>query len=238
MRSVPHPFLTAEWRNLVVLNYRIDSAVLAPRVPPGLSISHHPDGCYVSVLAFQFLNTRLKGTKIPGHVNFPEVNLRFYAHPTSCVIPETGEVPESDKGVVFLQELVPKAMVAWTARFLYGEPYRTVALTGEVNDPHYRYHWQMKGKQYKIAAERTGDWYLPEEDGPENRMIAHFRRSGRTVAYSIERPPWRCATAVVTVSGDLSEVYGPEVGKYLRDPVSSFLADGSAIAVSHPEQLP
>ena len=32
------PFLTAEWRDLVMLNYEVDPAVLRPRVPTGTEL--------------------------------------------------------------------------------------------------------------------------------------------------------------------------------------------------------
>ncbi|HEU0021127.1 MAG TPA: DUF2071 domain-containing protein [Dehalococcoidia bacterium] len=38
MVSHQRPFLTANWRNLVVLSYRIDPGVLQPYVPQGLSL--------------------------------------------------------------------------------------------------------------------------------------------------------------------------------------------------------
>lgn len=33
-----HPFLTAEWRHVLMLNYEIDPAVLAPFLPAGLEL--------------------------------------------------------------------------------------------------------------------------------------------------------------------------------------------------------
>src|SRR6185503_15477980 len=77
------PFLTADWRDLVMLSYTIDPAVLAARVPAG---------------------TPLRGVRVPGHADFDEVNQRFYVRRELAA----GEVR---RGVVFVQEQVPRAAV-------------------------------------------------------------------------------------------------------------------------------
>ena len=71
-------FLKAEWRKLAFANYAIDPSVLKKYVPPGTELDFWEGKCYVSLIGFMFLNTRLLGIKIPFHSNFEEVNLRFY----------------------------------------------------------------------------------------------------------------------------------------------------------------
>ena len=109
-------FLAAEWRNLVMLNYRVDRAILERFVPRGTEVDSFQGSTYVSVVGFQFLRTRLFGRlAIPFHANFDEVNLRFYVRRE-----------ESDgvrRGVVFVKEIVPRRAIATVARLLYGEKY-------------------------------------------------------------------------------------------------------------------
>ena len=72
------PFLTAEWRKLVLLNYNVDPLILKEYVPFGTDLDVWKGKCYVSLVGFMFLNTKVKGIKLPMHINFEEVNLRFY----------------------------------------------------------------------------------------------------------------------------------------------------------------
>lgn len=71
-------FLQAEWRKLAMANYCVDKKLLAPFLPQKTEIDLWKDNCYVSLVGFRFMDTKLKGFKIPFHTNFEEVNLRFY----------------------------------------------------------------------------------------------------------------------------------------------------------------
>ena len=72
---------------------------------------------YVSLVAFDFLETRVGGIPWPGFTSFPEINLRFY-------------VRDGDRrGVCFVREIVPKALISFIARALYDEPYVTAPIT-------------------------------------------------------------------------------------------------------------
>src|SRR5262245_53035082 len=108
-------FLTAEWRDLAMLNYEIDPAVLASRVPPGCELDTWDGRTFVSVVGFRFLRTRVLGVPVPFHVNFEEVNLRFYVRRKAD--------SEWRRGVVFVKELVPRRAIALVARVAYGENY-------------------------------------------------------------------------------------------------------------------
>ncbi len=55
-------FLTAGWRNLVMLSWRVDPDVLASRVPRGVEIDSHRGTTYVSMVGFQFLDAQLLGS--------------------------------------------------------------------------------------------------------------------------------------------------------------------------------
>ena len=54
-------FLSAEWRNLVMLNYEVDPRLLREYVPPGTELDSHGGRTLVSLVGFQFLRTRLFG---------------------------------------------------------------------------------------------------------------------------------------------------------------------------------
>ena len=102
--------------NVALLSYPVPDELLVPRLPPGLALDRLADRAFVSLVAFDFVETRVGGVPWPGFTRFPEVNLRFY-------------VREGDRrGVVFIAELVPSRVVTVLARLLYNEPYRVAAL--------------------------------------------------------------------------------------------------------------
>jgi uncharacterized protein len=70
-------FLAAEWRKLIMANYVIDKSLLIKYLPDKTELDLWGGNCYVSLVGFMFLDTRVKGLKIPFHINFEEVNLRF-----------------------------------------------------------------------------------------------------------------------------------------------------------------
>ncbi len=113
-------FLTAEWRKLAFANYEVSPDMLLPYLPYGTELDLWKDRCYVSLIGFMFQETRLKGIKIPFHVNFEEVNLRFYVKRWSG--------KEWRRGVVFIKEIVPKPAIAFVANTLYNENYQSLPM--------------------------------------------------------------------------------------------------------------
>src|SRR5436853_377647 len=108
-------FLTARWEDLIMANYEVDPHLLDEFVPEGTDLDLYQGRCFVSVVGFMFLDTRVLGLPVPFHVNFEEVNLRFYIRRTVG-----GEVR---KAVTFVKEIVPRSAIALVARVMYGEPY-------------------------------------------------------------------------------------------------------------------
>src|SRR6476659_2930148 len=72
------PLLTAEWRNLLLLNFPVPTDIIKHLAPPGTEPDTHDGQSYISIVGFLFQNVRLFGLPIPGHTNFPEINLRYY----------------------------------------------------------------------------------------------------------------------------------------------------------------
>src|SRR6185437_11165669 len=107
-RSDRRVFLSAVWRQLAMLNYRVDPALLAPYLPAGTTLDLWRGDAFISVVGLLFDDTRVLHVPIPFHITFPEVNLRCY------VRREVGG--ETRRGVVFIRELVPRAAIAFVAR--------------------------------------------------------------------------------------------------------------------------
>ena len=113
-------FLKAEWRKLVLANYVIDKKILSKYVPVGTELDVWNGNCYVSLVGFMFVNTKLLGIKIPFHINFEEVNLRFYV--------KRFEDGTWKRGVVFIKEIVPKRALTFVANTVYNENYETLPM--------------------------------------------------------------------------------------------------------------
>ena len=232
------PFLTAAWRDLVMLSWAIDPALLAPRVPAGTSLDLHGGRALVSVVGFRFLGTRVLGVRVPGHADFDEVNLRFYVRRET----PSGEVR---RGVVFVRELVPRAAVAWLARRVYGEPYRTLPMRSAASGRRFIYEWRREAGWEGLAATAVGEARVPPPGSEEAFITQHHwgygrGRDGATLEYEVEHVPWRVwATEAATLRADVAGLYGAEFATALSAvPVSTLIADGSPITVFRPQRLP
>jgi uncharacterized protein YqjF (DUF2071 family) len=229
------PFLTAEWRNLVMLNFEVDPAILRPRVPSGTELDDFEGRTYVSIVAFRFLKTRIYGRlAIPFHSNFDEVNLRFYVRRE-----ERGELR---RGVVFIAEIVPRRAIALIARLAYNENYSAYPMTHRItraaDAADFRYAWRVGRSPYEIEASTKDEPALPEASSAEQFITEHYwgyakKRDGGTVEYRVEHEPWRVwRAATAKFSGEFGALYGAEFSSVLgARPSSAFVAEGSPVKV-------
>ena len=237
--SATRPFLTAGWYNLVMVNYEVAPDVLRPWVPAGVELDTWEGKTLASIVAFEFLDTRVLGVGIPGHRNFHEVNLRFYVR---------RQVNDQwRRGVVFVKELVPRRAIAYVARWLYSERYKAVRMNGTVwhgrckqDLPDWttfiRYWWRA-GRSYEgVYAEASGE-PTPVMEGSEAAFITDHAwgysacRVG-TLEYQVEHPPWRVwDLSHVVLDCDVGRLYGDSFGKHLKEPCSAFVAEGSPVVV-------
>ena len=63
---------------LLMVNYEADPCLLQPFVPSGTEIDFWYGPTFVSVVGFHFLKTRVCGSAVPGHQNYPEVYPPFF----------------------------------------------------------------------------------------------------------------------------------------------------------------
>jgi uncharacterized protein YqjF (DUF2071 family) len=218
-----------------MLNYEIDPAVLRPRVPPGTELDSWGGVCYVSMVGFLFLDTRVLGVPIPGHRNFEEVNLRFY------VRRQVGS--EVRRGVVFIQEMVPRRAIAFVARTFYKEDYVALPMAHEIcsagdNRLRVAYRWRSGNLWNEMNLETDGDSELPCEGSIEQFITEHYwgysaQPGGGCVEYRVTHPSWRVwQVRGSAFEGDVKELYGKEIAAVIRSkPQSAFLAEGSAVSV-------
>jgi uncharacterized protein YqjF (DUF2071 family) len=227
---MPRPFLTARWEHLILVTYAVPDDLLRPHLPPGTELDTRDGKCYVSLVPFRFLDTRVFGWGWPGYRSFPEVNLRFY-------------VRHGDRrGVSFLREYVPKRLVAWMARRIYNEPYRTARMAVDLSDKPGRlsasYAVTLGDRVNRIWALGGKDTVRPGPDSVEHFFKEHqwgFGRShdGRLLTYEVKHPEWDVYPVIDHgIDVDWGLMYGPEWAVMQdREPDSVTFAVGSEVAV-------
>lgn len=232
MTQPSRPFLTAHWRNLVMLTFAVDPAVLIDRVPSGTTLDSWHGKTFLSVVGFQFLETKVLGAPVPFHQDFEEVNLRFYVRRVT----ESGVRP----GVVFLCEIVPRPIVGSMARLLYREPYIVVPMRSNVSSdpaPDVEYQWQMRGRWYALSARAEGSGAeAPSGSFEEFLTERHWGYNGErgkgTLEYQVDHPRWRLWHARdVRFDINVEALCGAELARQVRAPASALIAEGSAVTI-------
>lgn len=229
-------FLTAQWRNLVMLNYEVDPPLLSGLLPVGTVFDRWRGMVLVTLVAFRFLNTRVLSIPFPFHGDFDEINLRFYVRRRG---------PDGwRRGVVFIKEVVPRALVALVARRLFQENYVRHPTVSSIELPKMgqtgiaEYRWLADHSTYSVRAEFAGAPTLPELGSECDFVTEHYwgysgTPRGRTIEYRVDHPRWRVWPArVASFDGDAEKFYGLALGRtLLRSPRSAFVAEGSAVTV-------
>lgn len=228
-------FLTAEWRKLVMANYAVDPELLKPYLPAFTELDLFEGKCYISLVGFMFQNTRLKGVRVPLHIHFEEVNLRFYVH-------HTGSDSQRKRGVVFISEIVPRAALSFVANTFYGEKYETMRM-------HHKWHRTGRGLVVGYRWKKAGRWQkLQVTADPQPEPIAagsveefiteHYwgyskQRNGKTTEYEVVHPRWdvyQVRRHVIDV--DFGALYGSQWAWLAQAaPDSVLMAEGSEVTV-------
>ncbi len=242
---IAKPFLTASWRDFLMLSYEVEPRIFDPYIPPGTELDDWRGRHFVSLVGFRFCDARLFGVRIPWHQAFAEVNLRFYVRRR---VSGTWR-----RGVVFIRELAAKRAVAAVAKWFFGERFQYVPLkcrvdrtlhhsnnaaADELHAPqHIEYTWRDSGSEFLVAADILDTARRPEPDSLAEFVVEHYwaynaaRRSG-TNEFRVIHPPWQIAPADGALTGDAYRQYGPRFAPFLRGhPAAAFWADGSAVRV-------
>ena len=229
-------FLNAEWRKLALANYEIDASILLPYLPYKTEIDTWNNRCYISLVGFMFKNTKMLGLKIPFHINFEEVNLRFYVR--------YNDRGEWKRGVVFIKEIVPKPAITFVANTLYKEHYETLPMKHSWDigskEQIITYEWRKKGVWQKFSVV-TDKLQLPISTGSEAEFITeHYWgyskiKKDKTFEYEVTHPKWKqYKVSDYKIAVDFGLTYGADFN-FLNDlkPTSVMLAEGSEITVEN-----
>lgn len=227
---MPRPFLTARWCNLILAQYAVPADRLRPFLPPGVELDTWQGRHFVSLVGFQFLDTRVLGVSWPGYRDFPEWNLRIYVR------------HGARRGVCFVREFVPQWFVASVARVVYNEPYRAARMGMAVSDAadavtaEYRVEWG--GRPHTLRAVGAKPAGRPGPGSAEHFFKEHswgygVTRRGRLLRYEVSHPDWDVyPVRDYRIDVDWGVLYGSAWSDMTgREPASVILAAGSAVSV-------
>ena len=231
------PFLIAEWRKLVLVNYEVGPEVLEQYLPYGTELDFWQNKCYVSLVGFMFLNTKVKSVKVPGHINFEEVNLRFY-------VKRTDKNGELKRGVVFIKEIVPKPMITFIANKLFKEHYETMPMKHLWEEKEkniiVKYLWYTADRENSVSVEAEKESKELSLTSKEYFITEHYwgyskGKGNSSNEYEVKHPSWRVYPVIrASINVDFGLTYG-ENFTFLNDkqPSSVMLTEGSEISVGN-----
>jgi len=191
-------------------------------------------------VGFMFLNTKLKGFKIPFHVNFEEVNLRFYA----------GKEVDGKwrRGVVFIKEIVPKPAITFVANTVYKENYATMPMKHQWLEENkqllVKYEWKNKGVWQHFEVVTSPEAIEIEVDSEAEFITEHYWgyahvNDKKTNEYQVTHPRWQqYEIQSYNIQVDFALNYGNGFA-FLNElePTSVMLAEGSEITVEPKQKM-
>lgn len=227
------PSLTARWSNLALLTFEVDPSLVGPWLPDHVEADLVDGKALVSLIAFDFLDTRVRGRRIPGFVDFPEINFRTYVR-------EGGR-----EGVVAIRELVPSPLAAAIGRLRFNEPFRAAPIesrTASMGDELVVEHrWRWKDRRYFLRLTADQASTPAAAQAPAHHLLgrrwAYGRsRRGEQRVLRVEHPEWALRKVrTLDFEVDYGALYGPEWTVLNRQqPTSTHLAVGSAVSIFPP----
>lgn len=227
-------FLEAKWENLIMANYAVDPNVLIPYLPRGVELDSFEGKFYVSLVGFMFNKTRIFKVPIPYLGSFEEINLRFYV-----LRKHEGKIK---RGVVFINETVPFAPVAWMANYLYKEHYTAVKtkhhwhLSDNLKTIDYSWEKDKKWNNIRVNAHSQGN--AMKAGSVEAFIFEHYFGYTRvdehkTLEYRINHPSWKINQVIDhIIDCDFEKMYGPDFA-FLNSQQADhvILAEGSDVSV-------
>ncbi len=216
-----------------MVNYAVDPAALHNFLPGKTDLDTWNGIHYVSLVGFLFLETKVLGMKIPFHINFEEVNLRFYV--------KRKFNNEWRRGVVFIKEIVPRAAIAFVANNFYNEKYQSMPMKHFISRQEFlqvEYQWKFKQHWNFMKVKTAGPSQKIVPGSEEEFITEHYWGYNKinatiTTEYKVEHEKWKVYSVNdYSVNCDFGKLYGDEFS-FLggATPVSVFIADGAEVKV-------
>jgi len=233
-------FLKAEWRKLAIANYEVEASLLKEYLPAGTELDTWNGINYLSLVGFMFKNTKMLGIKIPFHINFEEVNLRFYV--------KHFDGKEWKRGVVFIKEIVPRFAITFVANNLYGEHYATHKMRHKWEEGkefrNVSYEWKVNSEWQKFEVKAENKISEIRSNSEAEFITEHYwgytKINGQqTTEYEVTHPKWDHYKVIdANIEVDFGLTYGKSF-EFLNasNPKSIMLAEGSLITVEGKKKI-
>lgn len=172
----PARILRATARNRLVACYAVPPASVASHLPSGLVPDTRDGQAFVNLVGVELVKVRVFGLVGPGFRRVPAVELQVPVQERNAA--------SEHRGTITVQAHVPRRLVAWAARLLYGEPVSVSAMQS-------------------VRRERSGDvemTYRFDVAGREQRLRVRGRRppvmpTSSSLAYELLDRDWRYGQA-------------------------------------------
>ena len=225
-----------------MMNYEVDPTILHPHLPPHTELDLFEGKALVSVVGFLFNNTRVLGIPWPLHTKFEEVNLRYYV--------KHFDGKEWKRGVGFISEIVPKAIISIMANRLYNEHYSTALMKHTIKiepaEINISFEWKKRNAAWNSLAVKAKNNPLPMEQNSEAWFILeHYwgynkLNQNTTIEYAVEHESWDIFPVTsYELKADVAGLYGSDFAPFIENisPRSVFLARGSDVIVRKPVKI-
>jgi len=183
------------WSELLFVHWRVDSAIVAPLLPPGVRPDEHDGSSWVGLIPFHLDRATLFGGPPAPYVgSFVEVNVRLY-----------GVDAVGRRGVIFRSLEASRLLAVLAARATFSLPYQWS-----------RTRLTREGDSYLASTRRIGGGprasFRARIGAPvETTALGDFltarwgmftRRGRRTLFVPNEHPPWELQTAELLALDD------------------------------------
>lgn len=238
--SFPPRILRATARHRVVVSYAVAPTRIASHLPPGLVPDTQEGRAFVHLVGVQLVKVRVLGVVGPGFRRVPAVELQV-------LVREKGTSPVR-RGTMTLRAYVPRRLVAWGARLLYGEPVDVASMQAvrreRAGGVEMTYRFDTAGREQRMRVRGRRPPVMPVPASLAYWMIDRNRRygtarNGDLLRTRIERPIapiYRVEEQHVTVRW--ASVYGDE-WQFLegREPTVVLFSPGEPVALRWRERI-
>lgn len=223
-----------------MLNYEVPAEILKPFIPPYVELDLWQGKAVVSMVGFQFLNTKVFGIHWPLHTHFDEVNLRLYV--------KHFDGKKWKRGVAFVSEIVPQPIIAYMANTLYNEHYHAMPVRHQLlqtsNEINIQYEWKYRNRWNCLGAGAAPESTPVIPGSEEEFILEHYwgyneLNTKTTIEYGVEHPTWQTFSIHnYKADFDIEALYGKSFVPYLSvDPQSVVLAKGSEVIIRRPKKI-
>ena len=222
----------AEWQKLCFVTFGVDPAMLAARLPPGLSLELVDHQALVTLTFWQARYPKVLGVKPPEELSSVELAFRYLVR------------EGARRGIVTLQEDSSSTLVAVATRSLFREPARQTRMEVREQDTAdgLSLEYRAGGGAARVLVRADKAAAEPAHESLAY-VVAHrpfaysMAKDGELLRHDLDHPVWRShAVRDYEIDVDFTSLYGEEwAALRTLKPLAVTLSEGSEVRASLPE---